>query len=133
MTEDVLLKQEIGISVAVQLEPGEYPEMSDRIIAGRLAKQTISIEAREAVKKVLDSINNDPETSEHINYLYELYNISEKEWDLYLLYKESQVFGISHLQPYDYNVNPRDIGKPSIKKGTPVVCFDYPAKRYIIL
>lgn len=48
-------------------------------------------------------------------------------------YHNDYEFGISWLLEEDDNVDPRDYGKPSTKKGTPVSCYEHAAGVYELI
>jgi hypothetical protein len=76
-----------------------------------------------------DEEKEDPEFSRKKEYEVP----TENEVHFFYRYYDAYEFGISYIQEEDYNVSPRDIGKPFIKKGETVVCYSYPAEDYSIL
>lgn len=58
---------------------------------------------------------------------------TEDELHLFYRYYDAYEFGIAYKQQQDYNVSPRDISKPFIKKGETVVCYSYLAEEYTVL
>jgi len=58
---------------------------------------------------------------------------TENDVHFFYRYYDAYEFGISYIQEEDYNVSPRDIVKPFIKKGESVVCYSYLAEEYKII
>jgi hypothetical protein len=79
----------------------------------------------DACEKYRRSYNGEGEIKENLP--------SEEYFHLFHRFYDAYEFGIQYLQPEDYNVSPRDIGKPYLKKGQTVVCYKYPAEEYKII
>jgi len=113
-----------GTPVRVNLREDEYPKLKERFIEGTLTFQTIPDEYFIAMRVFTEQYDMDEDWLEH------------EQPEVYSTYKEFKdefEFGITHKQPYDYNVEPRDIGQPTCKKGTVGVCYEYSALRYELI
>ena len=110
-----------GTKVRVNLLENEMDVHKDRFIEGDLTFQIIPDEFYVAKDKLRDLYDGEEDMMEYYDPI---------AYDAYIENKDSFRYGLSFVQPYDYNVEPRDIGKGSVKKGTPVVCYEYPKDRY---
>ena len=114
MTGEQLMELKSGTKMTVTTDDGQ-------VIDGELTFQVIPVNELTNAQQMLEQYDGDEEMLVY----------SEPElYDVYAEYNDAFVYGLSHLQPEDYNVEPRDIGRPTIKKGTPVVCFEFRANEY---
>ena len=61
------------------------------------------------------------------------FNLTEKLIYYFTQFRNEYTHGIEYIQTEDYNVSPRNMGKPSIRKGTPCVCYEYPPESYTLI
>ena len=113
-----------GTPVRVYLREDEYPDLEERFIEGTLAFQTIPDEFFDAQQMMIEHYDMDEELFEFEHNSY---------YHLYMEFKDEFAFGIIHKQPYDHNVEPRDIGQPTCKKDTLGVCYEYSADQYELI
>lgn len=119
--------------------PENFEQLKSRVRAFVLSSDPY-YEEDESIEDVIDdAINKHIDTLKSGNYQQQKSSSerpstalepSEEDFHTYLRYKDEYEFGVSWVQKEDYNVKPRDLGKPSIPKGTVLVCYQYEAGTY---
>ena len=125
-------------TLVFQFYPEGYQKVVDKMHKYVGAFDPYYVDFDQAVQDAVDNLINvynhlveeqDPELSYDKKYEVP----TENEVHLFYRYFDAYEFGISYLQEEDYNVNPRDYGKPFITKGSTVVCYSYLAEEYTVL
>lgn len=107
-----------------------YPENYKKLIAAMdsyMEEEYFSEgEEIEAVGNLIEELSK--EKSPH-----SIMGITEEDAHKFYVHHNCYEFGISSVQLEDENVSPRDIGKPSIRKGSAIVCYEYSAGCYEVI